>query len=116
GYVFVVDRKKDIIISGGENISSNEVEAAIYGHPSVLECAVIAVPDPTWGEIPAALIVLRPGASATPEAIIATCQQRLAGFKIPKRVKFVDSLPKGGTGKILKRDLRDAYVRELSTN
>ena len=114
GYVYIVDRKKDIIITGGENVSSIEIEKAVYEHPAVLECAVISVPDQVWGEIPAALVVLKPGASATEAELIAFCKGRLAGFKAPKRVKFVESLPKGGTGKILKLQLRDAYAAELT--
>ena len=115
GYLFIVDRKKDIIISGGENISSIEIENALYAHPAVMECAVISLPDERWGEVPAAIVVLKPGASVTDAALIAHCKQQLAGFKVPKRIKFVESLPKGGTGKILKRTLRDTYTAELSS-
>jgi fatty-acyl-CoA synthase len=114
GYVHVVDRKKDIIITGGENVSSIEIEKAIYDHPDVLECAVISIPDRVWGEIPAALVVLKPSRALSEADLIAHCKGRLAGFKLPKRVKFVASLPKGGTGKILKRELRDAYAAELT--
>jgi fatty-acyl-CoA synthase len=109
GYFLIVDRKKDIIISGGENISSIEVEKAVYAHPAVLECAVIAVPDERWGEVPKALVVLKPGHSATEQEIIDHCRSILPGFKVPKSVEFFDSLPKGGTGKILKRELRERY-------
>jgi fatty-acyl-CoA synthase len=109
GYVQIVDRKKDIIISGGENISSLEVEKAIYSHPSVLECAVIAVPDDRWGEVPKALVVLKPGESLTEQELIDHCRTKLSGFKVPKSVEFFDSLPKGGTGKILKKELRERY-------
>jgi fatty-acyl-CoA synthase len=116
GYVYVVDRKKDIIITGGENVASIEIEKAIYDHPAVMECAVIAVPDERWGEIPAAVVVLKPGAAATEDEIIASCKTHLAGFKLPKRIKFVEALPKGGTGKILKRELRDTYARELTSS
>jgi acyl-CoA synthetase (AMP-forming)/AMP-acid ligase II len=115
GYVHIVDRKKDIVISGGENVSSIEIEKALYEHPAVLECAVIAVPDRVWGEIPAALVVLKPGATATEAELIAHCKGRLAGFKAPKRVKMVAQLPKGGTGKILKRELRTTYAAELTS-
>jgi len=114
GYVSIVDRKKDIIISGGENIASIEIEKAIYEHPAVFECAVIAIADARWGEVPAALIVLKPGAEATADEILHHCKERLAHFKMPKRVKFTDALPKGGTGKILKRQLRAAFSDELS--
>ncbi|MFQ5739150.1 MAG: long-chain-fatty-acid--CoA ligase [Acidobacteriota bacterium] len=107
GYVQIVDRKKDLIISGGENISSIEVEKIVLGHSAVMECAVIPVPDSKWGEAPKALVVLKPGRSASQEEILNHCRSRLAGFKLPKSVEFFDSLPKGGTGKILKRELRN---------
>lgn len=106
GYVLIVDRAKDIIISGGENISSVEVENALYAHPAVLECAVIALPDEKWGEVPKAIVVLKAGASATKEELIAFARERLAGFKTPKAIEFVDELPKTGSGKILKTELR----------
>jgi fatty-acyl-CoA synthase len=109
GYFLIVDRKKDIIISGGENISSIEVEKAVYSHPLVLECAVIAVPDDRWGEVPKALVVLKPGQSTTESELIDYCRTVLPGFKIPKSVEFFDALPKGGTGKILKKELRERY-------
>jgi fatty-acyl-CoA synthase len=109
GYFLIVDRKKDIIISGGENISSIEVEKAVYSHPFVLECAVIAVPDDRWGEVPKALVVLKHGESLTEKELIDYCRTVLPGFKIPKSVEFFDALPKGGTGKILKKELRERY-------
>jgi fatty-acyl-CoA synthase len=109
GYFLIVDRKKDIIISGGENISSIEVEKAVYSHPLVLECAVIAVPDDRWGEVPKALVVLKPGESINEKELIDYCRTVLPGFKIPKSVEFFDALPKGGTGKILKKELREHY-------
>jgi len=109
GYYLIVDRKKDIIISGGENISSIEVEKAIFAHPSVLECAVVAVPDERWGEVPKALVVLKPDESLTEEEMVAHCRTKLPGFKMPKSVEFLNSLPKGGTGKILKKELRERY-------
>ena len=109
GYVLVVDRKKEIIISGGENISSLEVEKALTAHPSVYECAVIAVPDEKWGEVPKALLVLKPGATATPEELQSFLQARIARFKVPHTFEFRESLPKSGTGKILKRVLRETY-------
>ena len=112
GYITIVDRKKDIIVSGGENISSLEIERALYEHPAVFECAVIALPDTRWGEVPAAVVVLKPGEVASEAGLIAHCREHLASFKIPKCVKFVDSLPKGGTGKILKRELRDRFVAD----
>jgi fatty-acyl-CoA synthase len=109
GYVLIVDRKKDIIISGGENISSLEVEKAVYSHPAVFECAVIAVPDERWGEVPKALVVLKPQESLTEQELIDYCRTVLPGFKVPKSVQFFESLPKGGTGKILKKELREQY-------
>jgi fatty-acyl-CoA synthase len=108
-YIQIADRKKDIIISGGENISSLEVERALYSHPAVLEAAVIALPDEFWGEVPKAIVVLKPGQSATAEEIIEHCRDSLAGFKVPKSVEFAEELPKGGTGKILKTVLKEKY-------
>ncbi len=109
GYVNIVDRKKDIIISGGENISSVEVENTLVVHPGVYECAVLGVPDEQWGEVPKALVVLKPGAKVTDGELIQFCRERLAQFKAPKSVEFVDALPKGGTGKILKAELQEKY-------
>jgi fatty-acyl-CoA synthase len=109
GYITIVDRAKDIIISGGENISSVEVEDTLYGHPAVLDAAVIAAPDPRWGEIPVAVVALKPGVAATEEEIISFTRERLAHFKTPKKVEFVAALPKGGTGKILKNQIREKY-------
>ena len=105
--VSIVDRKKDIIISGGENISSIEVEKVIYQHPSVYECAVIGVPDGKWGEVPKAIMLLKEGMDLTEKELIDFCQNRIAHFKVPKSVEFVKrELPKRGTGKILKTELR----------
>ena len=109
GYILIVDRAKDMILSGGENIASAEIERVIYGHPAVLECAVLAVPDEQWGEVPKALVVLKSGQAATEADLLAYCRQHLAGFKLPKSVEFLASLPKGGTGKILKKVLREKY-------
>jgi fatty-acyl-CoA synthase len=109
-YVHIVDRKKDIIISGGENISSIELEKAIFAHPAVFECAVVAAPDPKWGEIPAAKVVLKPGHNLTSEELLAFLEQRLAKFKLPRLIHFSEEhLPKTGTGKILKREIRDVF-------
>ena len=105
GYIKIKDRSKDIIISGGENISSIEVEDVLYRHPDVLAAAVVAKPDPKWGETPCAFIELRAGSSATPQDIIAHCKQHLAGFKVPRAVVFGE-LPKTSTGKIQKFELR----------
>ncbi|HEX2850584.1 MAG TPA: long-chain-fatty-acid--CoA ligase [Acidimicrobiales bacterium] len=108
GYVTIVDRRKDIIISGGENVSSVEVENALGAHPAVLEAAVVGMPDARWGEVPRAFVTLRPGAAAVePEALIDFVRDRLAHFKAPKRIDVVAELPKGGSGKILKNELRN---------
>jgi len=109
-YIHIVDRKKDIIISGGENISSLEVEGAIFAHPAVLECAVVSAPDEKWGEIPAAFVVLRPGAELTAEQLCEFLAARIARFKIPRTFEFSQTpLPKTGTGKIVKRELRETF-------
>ena len=109
-YIYIVDRKKDIIISGGENISSIEVEKAIFAHPAVLECAVVSAPDPQWGEIPVAIVVLKPGQQLNEEQLLASLKPRIAKYKMPRVVKFVEGpLPKTGTGKMLKRQLREAF-------
>lgn len=109
GYILIVDRLKDMVLSGGENIATAEVERVLYAYPAVLECAVIAVPDERWGEVPKAFITLRAGQKATEADILAHCRKHLAGFKTPHSIEFRDSLPKGGTGKILKRVLREPY-------
>jgi fatty-acyl-CoA synthase len=109
GYVLIKDRSKDIIIRGGENISSVEVENAILSHPAVLECAVVSAPDKALGEAPVAIVVLKEGASATPKELRDHCKARLARFKVPRDIHFHDSLPKGGTGKILKAELREPF-------
>jgi fatty-acyl-CoA synthase len=106
GYLEIRDRAKDIIISGGENISTIQVEKVIMAHPAVLECAVVAIPDDKWGELPKAFVTLKPGATATAEELIAFCRRELAGFKVPKAVDF-GVLPKTSTGKIQKFVLRD---------
>jgi acyl-CoA synthetase (AMP-forming)/AMP-acid ligase II len=109
GYLLIVDRKKDIIVSGGENISSLELEKAILAHPAVLEAGVIPVPEEKWGEVPKALVVLKPNAVATEPELIEFCRLHLAHYKCPRSFEFVVSLPKTGTGKILKKDLRKKY-------
>jgi fatty-acyl-CoA synthase len=106
GYIELKDRSKDIIISGGENISTVEVEGALYRHPAVMEAAVVARPDPMWGETPCAFVTLKPGASATEDDIIAFCRDHLARFKVPRTVVF-SQLPKTSTGKIQKFVLRE---------
>jgi len=106
GYVKIKDRSKDVIISGGENISSLEVEDALYRHPAVVSAAVVAQPDAKWGETPCAFVELKPGAVATEDELIAHCRGLLARFKVPKKVVF-DVLPKTSTGKIQKFLLRE---------
>ncbi len=115
GYLLIVDRKKDIIVSGGENISSLEVEKTIVAHPAVLEAAVIPVPDEKWGEVPMALVVLKPGAIASESELMEFCRARLTHYKCPHTVEFRESLPKTGTGKILKKDLRKKYWQGKDT-
>jgi long-chain acyl-CoA synthetase len=116
GYLFIVDRAKDMIISGGENIYSAQVENAIHRHPAVLEAAVIGVPDDEWGEAVKAIVALKPGMRATAEEIIAVAREHLASYQKPRSVDFVDALPKAPTGKILKRALRDQYWAERERN
>jgi fatty-acyl-CoA synthase len=115
GYFLVVDRKKDIIVSGGENISSLELEKAILAHPAVLEAAVLPVPDEKWGEVPKALVVLKPAAQASESELLDFCRSRLSHYKCPRSFEFVDNLPKTGTGKILKKDLRKKYWHGQTT-
>jgi fatty-acyl-CoA synthase len=114
-YILIVDRKKDIIVSGGENISSLEVEKAILANSAVLEVAVIPVPDEKWGEVPKALVVLKTNATATESELIEFCRSRLAHYKCPRSFEFLDSLPKTGTGKILKKDIRKKYWQGQDT-
>ena len=104
-YVKIKDRSKDIIISGGENISSIEVEDALYRHPAVMACAVVAKPDAKWGETPLAFVELKPGASVTAAELVAHCKSLLAGYKVPREVRF-EPIPKTSTGKIQKFVLR----------
>jgi acyl-CoA synthetase (AMP-forming)/AMP-acid ligase II len=110
GYLFIVDRLKDMIVSGGENIAGSEVERVLYEHPAVLEAAVVGRPDDRWGEVPVAFVAVRPGSSVSPDELIAHCRGELARFKVPKHVTFVDALPRNPSGKVLKRELRDRPV------
>ena len=112
GSIHIVDRKKDVIISGGENISSPDIEDALYKHPAVMECAVIGVPHERWGETPRALVVLHNGESVTEGEIIAFCREHLAHFKCPTSVEFRDELPRTATGKLQKFKLREPYWQE----
>lgn len=109
GYVYIVDRKKDMIISGGENIYSREVEEVLYAHPAVFEAAVVGVPDEKWGEAVKAIVVLKAGATTTEAEVIEFCKGRLASYKKPKSVEFWDALPKTASGKTKKGDIRDKY-------
>jgi acyl-CoA synthetase (AMP-forming)/AMP-acid ligase II len=109
GYLYIYDRVKDMIISGGENIYPAEVENALFSHPAVADVAVIGVPDDKWGEAVKAVVVRKPGAEVTPEALMVYARERIAGYKVPRSVDFVDALPRNPTGKILKRELRKPY-------
>jgi fatty-acyl-CoA synthase len=109
GNVHIVDRKKDVIISGGENISTAEIEDALYQHPAVLECAVIGVPHEKWGETPKALVVLRADHAPTSDDLISFCRGRLAHFKCPSSIEFIAELPRTATGKLQKFKLREKY-------
>jgi acyl-CoA synthetase (AMP-forming)/AMP-acid ligase II len=109
GYIYIADRKKDMIISGGENVYPREIEDVLHRHPAVLEATVIGVPDPYWVERVHAVVVAKKEALTTAEEIIAFCKMHLAGYKIPKSVDFIDSLPRNPSGKILKRELREKY-------
>jgi acyl-CoA synthetase (AMP-forming)/AMP-acid ligase II len=109
GYILIVDRKKDIIVSGGENISSLEVERALLAHPAVYEAAVIAVRDDKWGEVPKGFVILRPGFDATEAELIEFCRANLAHYKCPRSIEFCETLAKTATGKVLKKELRKKY-------
>lgn len=109
GYLYMYDRVKDMIVSGAENVYPAEVESAVYGHPDVADVCVIGVPDEQWGEAVRAVVVLRPGVAPDPEGIIAWTRRRIAGFKVPKSVDFVDALPRNASGKLLRRVLREPY-------
>ena len=110
GYLYVRDRIKDLIVSGGENIYSREVESVLFDHPGLVDAAVIGVPDPIWGEAVKALVVAAPGATVDPAEVIAFCRARIANYKCPKTVDIVPELPRNPSGKILKRELRDRYA------
>jgi fatty-acyl-CoA synthase len=106
GYVFIVDRLKDMIVSGGENIASSEIERVLYEHDAVTEVAVVGRPDDRWGEVPVAFVVTKPGAIASPDDLVEHCRGQLAKFKVPKAVILIDALPRNPSGKVLKRQLR----------
>ena len=109
GYLTISDRKKDVIITGGENVSSIEVEDVVFSHPAVAEVAVIGVPDEKWGEMVTAVVVVAEGRQVTADEIVAHCRGRIAGYKIPKRVEFRDELARTATGKIQKFKLREEF-------
>jgi acyl-CoA synthetase (AMP-forming)/AMP-acid ligase II len=109
GYVYIHDRVKDMIISGGENIYPAEVENAIFGHPDIADVAVIGVPDDKWGEAVKAVIVAKPGTQLTNDDVIAYARERIAAYKCPKSVDFIDVLPRNPSGKVLRRELRGKY-------
>ena len=109
GYVYVHDRVKDMIVSGGENIYPAEVENALFGHPAVADVAVIGVPDDRWGEAVKAVIVLKPGQKAAADELIGFARTRIAGFKCPKTIDFIAELPRNPSGKVLKRELRKPF-------
>jgi acyl-CoA synthetase (AMP-forming)/AMP-acid ligase II len=109
GFVYVVDRIKDMVVTGGENVYSVEVENAVASHPAVLQCAVIGIPDDTWGELVHAVIVPRPGQSVTLDELLAHCKTRIANYKCPRSLELIDKLPMSGAGKILKNVLREAH-------
>ncbi|HSG17180.1 MAG TPA: hypothetical protein VLE70_12775, partial [Anaerolineae bacterium] len=110
GFYTIVDRWKDMFISGGENVYPAEVENVIYQHPAVAEVAIIGVPDPKWQEVGKAIVVKKEKQSVTEEEIIAFCQDKLARYKIPKSVAFMDVLPRTAAGKVLKRELREQWL------
>jgi len=112
GYLYIVDRKKDMIISGGENIFPNDIEEVLYRHPAIEMAAVVGAPDPKWGEIVVAAVTLRAGKSVDEAELIAHCKKHLSSFKIPKRIDFRDQMPLSSFGKILRRDVRKAYWQQ----
>jgi long-chain acyl-CoA synthetase len=110
GYFYILDRVKDMIVTGGENVYSGEVEAVIYEHPAVSEAAVFGIPDPQWGELVATYVVLKPGKALSVDDLVTHCRRSLANYKIPRRVEFSETeLPKSGSGKVLKRILRERF-------
>ncbi len=110
GYFYILDRIKDLIVTGGEKVYCGEVEAVIYQLPEVQETAVFGIPDPVWGELVTACVVFKPGMALIADELVAHCRQTLANFKVPRRIEFSQSeLPKSGSGKILKRILRERY-------
>jgi len=116
GFVFIVDRIKDMIVTGGENVYSIEVENAVLKHPAVAMCAVIGIPDEQWGELVHASVVLKPGAQTTADSIIEHCKTLIANYKCPRSIAFLDALPLSGAGKILKNKLREPFWKDKQRN
>ena len=116
GFVFIVDRIKDMIVTGGENVYSIEVESAVMKHPAVAQCAVIGIPDEQWGELVYAAVVLKPETQAAAEDLIEHCKTLIANYKCPRRIAFLDALPISGAGKILKNKLRDPFWKDQKRN
>jgi acyl-CoA synthetase (AMP-forming)/AMP-acid ligase II len=114
GFFYVEDRKKDMIVSGGENIATPEVERILYDHPDVLEASVVGRPDERWGQVPHAYVVLRAGATRDADQLIEFCRERLAKFKAPRSIEFIDELPRTPSGKVLKRVLRESIGKTRS--
>ncbi len=114
GFLYLVDRKKDMVKTGGENVYGPEVENVLSTHPAVLECAMFGVPDPKWGEAVVAAVVVKPGMQTSEKELIDFCRERLAHYKCPRNIVFVDSLPRNPYGKVLKRVLREQY-KDLRT-
>jgi acyl-CoA synthetase (AMP-forming)/AMP-acid ligase II len=109
GFLYIHDRVKDMIVSGGENVYPREVEEVLYQHPAIAEAAVIGVPDERWGETVKAIVVLKPGQTVEAQELVQFCDGRLAGYKRPRSVDFLDALPRNPSGKVLKRELREKY-------
>jgi acyl-CoA synthetase (AMP-forming)/AMP-acid ligase II len=112
GFVYIQDRIKDMIVSGGENVYPKEVENALFDHPSVADAAVIGIPDERWGETILAFLVLREGEQLTQDEAIAFCRERLAGYKVPRQIEYLDEIPRNASGKVLKKDLREPYWKD----
>jgi acyl-CoA synthetase (AMP-forming)/AMP-acid ligase II len=114
GYLYIKDRVKDMIVSGGENIYPREVEDVLFAHPAVADVAVIGVPSERWGEEVKAVVVLAPGQQATPDDLMNWCKGRIAGFKRPRSIDFTDALPRNASGKVLRRELREPYWKDVA--
>jgi fatty-acyl-CoA synthase len=112
GFIYIVDRKKDMIVSGGENIYPREIEEVLYHHPKIQEAAVIGVPDQVWGESVKAMVVLKKGETIEEKEVIEYCKNHLASYKKPKSVEFVEDLPRNPSGKVLKKTLKEKYIHQ----